>query len=341
VSQAYRIDVHHHMVTENHPLYQMPEGLTWWSASDALRVMDDNQIAAAVLLPGIHLPQHMTLIKLMMSMRDGPFGGTRPVRTLIRKAIRAGNQEVAKAVSANPDRFGFFAYAGLLHADDAVREAVYALDTLGADGVFLPTNVGPVYLGDDAFEPLLSELDRRAAVVFVHPMNLPCPAISGFPAHTADFLLSTVRAATNLVQKGATRRYRRLRFILAHAGGFIPYAVQRLAHVLATADPARTKEDLTAEYRTFYFDVALSTAPATVAALLAFADPNHVLYGSDFPFVQPADVAFFTAQFDHAELGASLRQAVNRDNAAALFPRLVRPDRLADCGVSRTGPATP
>src|SRR5205085_9108680 len=121
----------------------------------------------------------------------------------------------------------FFATLTLPDVDGALAAADHALGELGADGVILEANSRGTYLGDPAFDPLMAELDRRAAVVFVHPAELPGPAVPGIPPYAADFLLDTVRAATNLVLHGVPRRFPNLRFILAHAGGFLPYADRR------------------------------------------------------------------------------------------------------------------
>src|SRR6266487_6118948 len=135
----------------------MPDGMTWWSVDNALRLMDDNGIRMAMLSPMPRLPANARLIRLMTALRDGPTGRTKPVRELIRTGFRRANQLAADVASARPERFGFYAVLGLVNGDDAVKEAAYAYDVLGADGVLLTTNVGPVYLGDEAFEPLFAE----------------------------------------------------------------------------------------------------------------------------------------------------------------------------------------
>ncbi len=322
MGQPQRIDVHHHVATKWNALFDVPHGRIWWSVDNAIRVMDDNEIRVAMLSPVGWLPRSKTLLELMMAVRDGPIGRIKPIRERMRKATRQANQEVAELAAAHPDRFGFFATLFVRDAEDAVQEAAYAFDVLGADGVILTTNMGEAYLGDDIFDPLLAELDRRRVVALVHPMNLPCRPVSGVPGHVADFLLSTVRAATNLVYKGATRRYPEVKFILTHAGGFIPYAIQRLSRLLASMDATRSQEDFLREYQKFYFDVALASDPVAISGLLAFADPSHVLYGSDFPFCQPHDVEFFTQQLDGIELDPQLQRAINYGNAVTLFPRL-------------------
>lgn len=317
-----RIDVHHHVATENNPLYELQGPRIWWSDKEALTMMDDNNIAVALLSYGGTLPQNPRLISAMMAIRDSRLGRTKPLLAAMRKAARRANLVAAEIASRHQDRFGFFATMMLLNPDNAIAEASFAFDELGADGLFMPTNVGTVYLGDPVYEPLFGELDRRGSVVFVHPMRLPCPLISGIPAHVCDFLLSTVRAATTLVRNEVPRRFPRIRFIFTHAGGFIPYAVQRMSLTLTQIMPGRDAESLLADYRSFYFDTAVATAPETIAGLLAFADPARILFGSDFPFTQPDEVTFFAGQLDGLPLDASMHQAISRTNAAALFPRL-------------------
>ncbi len=321
--QPFRIDVHHHMMTEHHPIVEMRHGedMIWWSPEAALRMMDENEIRAAILSPFPKLPKNKAALEIMMRVREGWLGGTKPLREAMRRTTRKGNESVAAAAHSRPDRFGFFASIALLNPEDAIAEASYALDSLKADGLYMQTNLGKVYFGDLIFEPLFKELNRRGAVIFLHPVHLPCPVLSGSPPHLSDFLHSTVRAATNLVQKGVMQRYPDLKFILCHGGGYIPYAVQRFSETLAVTYPERSAQEYLDDYRKFYFDTAMSTAPATLSALLSFARPDHLLYGSDFPFSQPNQVSFFAKQFDSSDLHTQICSGVSKANAA-LFPRL-------------------
>jgi predicted TIM-barrel fold metal-dependent hydrolase len=172
-------------------------------------------------------------------------------------------------------------------------------------------------------------------VAFVHPAELPAPAVPGIPPFAADFLLDTSRAAYLLVHNGIVRRYPNIRFILSHAGGFVPYAAHRMALGMA-ADTARSPRDILTELRS-YFDTALSASPSALPSLLAFAQPDHVLFGSDWPFAPTPAVRYFAAGLDehlsHNPFGATIAAAINHDNAAALFPRLAHraaPSRATD-----------
>ncbi len=195
-----RIDVHQHPVPPAYAAWlrskdirdaggrELPE----WSVEGALRVMDDHDIETAVLslsAPGVHLDP---------STREDP---------VARAKAREMNDLAARVVADHPRRFGFFATIPLPDVEGAAHEATYALDTLHASGVILLANTHGQYLGAAEHEPLFAELNRRRAVVFVHPAELPGPRLEGMPPFAADFLLDTTRAAYRLVQNGVIGRY--------------------------------------------------------------------------------------------------------------------------------------
>jgi 6-methylsalicylate decarboxylase len=113
--------------------------------------------------------------------------------------------------------------------------------------------------------------------------------------------------------------------VLAHAGGFVPWAAHRMAMGMAGEDGRSVRDTLT-DLRGFYFDTALSASPSALPALLSFAQPDHILFGSDWPFAPAAAVHYFAAglheHLAHTPFGAAIGAAVNHDNATALFPRL-------------------
>ncbi|MGA5729205.1 amidohydrolase family protein [Streptomyces seoulensis] len=313
-----RIDTHHHIVPPHYRDWLLARGVTAgglpiprWDVDTDLAFMDSQGIQAAVLsvsTPGTYL------------------GDAAEATTWARKV----NDYAAGIVRGNPDRYGFFATLTLPDVDGALNEAARALDELGADGIVLLANQSGTYLGDAAFEPLMAELGRRGATVFIHPAELPGPLVPGIPPYAADFLLDTTRAAMNLVLSGTTTRHPGIRFILSHGGGFLPYAAHRIALALQAhqqvggVKPVMPHETILAELRRFYFDTALSANPDTLPTLLAFADPARITFGSDFPYATPDMSAYFTRQLDAYPLDDDQRAAIDRGNAEALFPRLAR-----------------
>lgn len=314
---SIRIDVHQHLIP---PMYQdllHKAGITAaggralpaWSSGAATALMDEAGIAAAVV--SVSAPGTGFL--------DDPAAAAGLAREI--------NEFGAALVERHPDRFGHFATLPMPDIPASTAEAVHALDVLHADGVVLLANNRGTYLGAEGQDPLFTALDERHAVVFIHPAELPAPAVPEIPPFAADFLLDTSRAAYLLVRNGVVRRYPNIRFILSHAGGFVPYAAHRMA-VGMSADTGRSPRDILTDLGGFYFDTALSASPSALPSLLAFADPGRILFGSDWPFAPTPAVHYFAAGLDehlsHTPAPHATADAINHDNAATLFPRLAQ-----------------
>ena len=191
------------------------------------------------------------------------------------------------------------------------------------DGVILISNYSGAYLGDPKFAPVWDDLERRQAAVFVHPAVPEIEPLPGLITAVVDFPMDTTRMAVNLVTSGITSRCPSVKIILAHAGGFLPFAATRFAVLLAnTTMKDKSVEYITDQLKTFYLDTALST-PDGLPSLLAWAKPDHILFGSDNPYISPDQQQFFTDELDHYQ-GFRPRQLemINSENAEAIFPRL-------------------
>ena len=305
-----RIDVHHHIVPPLYAQWLRERGLAAgglpipdWSAEASLDLMDERGVETAILsvsTPGVHLTDDAEA----------------------RARAREVNDFTAKVVSDHPTRFGLFATLTLPDVDGALAELAYAFDTLRADGVVLLANSRGVYLGDRRFDPLFDELNRRRAVVFVHPSTLPgVEPVPGVPAFVADFLLDTTRAAISLTRSGTLERCPDVKVILSHAGGFVPYAAYRIA--IASSAGGNPLEGI-ARLKRFYFDTALSSSPTALPSLLAFAERERVLFGSDFPYAPAGAVAAFSRLYESVPLSDVQRVSIDRGAAEGLFPRLRR-----------------
>jgi 6-methylsalicylate decarboxylase len=307
----HRIDTHHHLIPPDYRNALRKAGideagqraLPDWSPEGSLQTMAELDVATAILsvsTPGTaFLPEPADAAALARDVNDYS----------------------ADLVASQPDRFGFFATVPLPHIDQSVSETVRALDVLKADGVVLLANNAGTYLGEDGQDDLFAALDARSAVVFVHPGELPGPAVPGIMPWAADFLLDTTRAAYLLVRNGIRSKYPNIRFILGHAGGFVPYASHRMA-VAIMSDTGRSLLDSLDEFASFYFDTALSSSAAALPTLLAFAKPGHITFGSDWPFAPVAAGKLFAAGLEtFPGLDNVTRDAIDRTNALALFPR--------------------
>ncbi|CAB3751334.1 amidohydrolase [Burkholderia sp. MSh2] len=311
MSNRTRIDVHQHVVppfwADALPAHGGdPSGWSSpaWSPESALAFMDSLEIQTGVLsltAPGVQ--GWAGQAKLDMA--------------------RQVNEYVAGLVAKWPSRFGNFATLPLPDVDGTLAEIDFAFDTLEADGVVLLSNYGGKYLGDAAFDPVWAALDRRHAVVFIHPAKPAIDVLTGMPGPLLDYPFDTTRTALQLVLNGVIARYPNVRIILSHAGGFLPYTAYRFAELApGVRNDVPDRDGLLDLLRRFYFDTALSS-PSALPSLVAFAQPERVLYGSDFPYAPPSVSTSFThSQDGYAALDADRHAAINRANALPLFPRL-------------------
>jgi predicted TIM-barrel fold metal-dependent hydrolase len=310
-----RIDVHFHAIPDFFREAVLAAGLgpaistgfPAWSVDDSLGVMDANGIATAITSisqPGPHL------------------GDDRNARVLARRC----NEFAAEMVERHAGRFGAFAAVPLPDIEGAKAEIAWALDVLELDGIGLFASYSERFLGDPYFDPVLDVLNERAAVAFVHPNFHPSSRALklDIPAFAVEFTFDTTRAAVNLILSGALDRFPRIRFILAHAGGTLPFLAWRLAAVpvIDRRFAALPPEKITAGVRHFWYDTALSAGRGALGALQEVAEPARILFGSDWPYAPDAMTRLTVAAL--AEPGAvapGQLGAIERGNAAALFPR--------------------
>jgi predicted TIM-barrel fold metal-dependent hydrolase len=242
------------------------------------------------------------------------------------EVARAANEALASIVRRDPGRFGALALLPLPGVDAALEELAYALDHLRLDGVLLLTNTAGIYLGDPRWEPLYAELDRRGVYAFVHPTGPAgeVPLADAHPVWLYELPLETTRALAHLIFTGTLERYSSVRFQFAHLGGATPFLAYRLG-VLESWEPERAAA-ATAGVATYlarqYYDTALSQSVAAIEATRAVCGSENIVFGTDWPYVhlpeRDDDPAPTLVGLSPAE-----RRAIDRDNAAALVPRLV------------------
>ncbi|MFI5776880.1 amidohydrolase family protein [Nocardia sp. NPDC051570] len=248
-------------------------------------------------------------------------------RTFARTVNSLGHQ----AVEDHPGRFGFFAHLPTpTDIDAALEELTYALDTLHADGVTL-TNVYGVgeearSVGDVLFEPLWAELDRRGALVFLHGEQTPGRNRMPnrfLPTPVSEVPNETYKAAADLVTSGRKRQYPNVRIILSHSGGSTPFLAARVAALSHYLGCELSPEEIIADFRTFYYETALSGFETNLVALENFVPPERILFGTDFPAVSPQTAGWYTDNVDtyFADRPELLAQVMH-GNAHTLLPRL-------------------
>ena len=175
-------------------------------------------------------------------------------------------------------------------ADESAREAVYALDVLGADGVKLATNSRGQYLGDESLDPLMEVLNARRAVIIVHPHRptpYPREVVATTPLAMYEYQAETTRAIVNMLARNVLVRYPNLKVVVPHCGSFLPLALPRMNAIL----PAMLQKgymrpiDWEKNLARLYYDLAGNPTREVIKSLLTIAPPEHILYGSDYPYM--------------------------------------------------------
>jgi 6-methylsalicylate decarboxylase len=309
-AMAGRIDVHHHMFP---PFYvkAMEEELRAqgftprsWTPSVSIDMMDKHGIATAMMSPVQRL--------VMDSMSDRSERG--------RSLARQNNEYGAQLVKDYPGRFGHFAALPLPDADASLKEIAYALDALKADGIALWTSYQDKWLGDPSFWPVYEELNRRNAIVFVHPARASCcrnlPGQSGIIEYDID----TARAIDSLLWNGATSKFPNIRFLFSHSGGAFPTLAARIIDDYPKNRADKVPNGVDHEIKKLYFDTAHAGWTPALDALKDIVPVSQILYGSDAP-IRNYELTD-NGLVEYAGFSENDWKAINRGNAERLFPRL-------------------
>jgi predicted TIM-barrel fold metal-dependent hydrolase len=236
---------------------------------------------------------------------------------------RQSNEYLARLITDYPGRFGAFASVPMMDLDAAMDEIEYAFDTLQLDGVMLLSNVCGKYLGDIDFDPILAELNRRKAIVFLHPNQPPKPGFNDF----VEFPHEVTRALASLTESGGIERFRRIRFILAYGGGTIPFIASRLTVVGMDVFSSflvtmfHFFKRLPTMQRMNY-DLTATTDTYALRALIGHTKSTRIMMGSNFPWTS---IPEFTRQCEELrafeDIDLSMLESIERSNSLKLFPR--------------------
>ena len=206
--------------------------------------------------------------------------------------IRQTNETAARIKKEHPGRFLFCAALPLPDVDAAIKEAIYALDTLKADGIKLATNVQGQYLGAPELDTLFSVLNERRAVVILHP-HRPEPVnrqvMQQTPLAMQEYLSETTRAVTNMISRNVLARYPEVKVVVPHCGAYLPLAVPRMKSLTPVMQMNKMvgEIDWDANLAALYYDLAGAHSPEVIRMMLTITTPDHLLYGSDYPYVAP------------------------------------------------------
>ena len=311
--EAIAIDVHHHV---SPPAWlagardqiaatnRNSSQVTDWTPRKSLDDMDQNGVRtgmASITNPGIW------------------FGDAPKARALARNC----NEYMAALKRDYPGRFGGLASLPLPDVHGSLEEISYALDVLKLDGFGFMTNYDDKWLGDAGFAPVLMELDRRKASVFVHPTTSTCciAPIPDVSPSVIEFPLDTTRTIVSLLFSGSLARFPNINWIFSHAGGTLPMLAERMKNIIE-AQPrlrARVPNGAMHELRKLFYDLAQGSSPMQLAALTKLVPSSQIVFGSDYPFwsTKAAQEGMAAWGFDE-----KTKEAIWHGNARQLFPTL-------------------
>jgi predicted TIM-barrel fold metal-dependent hydrolase len=309
-----RIDFHFHLIPQFYKdaVYEAGAGpaigrYPEWSPERALEQMDASGIAVALTSlaqPGVQFGDPKTSVAL----------------------ARRCNDYAAELNARWPQRFGGFAVVPMRDMDEAVAEIAHSLDTLKLNGVCLFASYGEKFLGDSQFDPVLAALNERDAIVFIHPALHPSSRTLDlpWPGFMMEYLFDTTRAVVNLTFGGALEKFPRIRFVLAHAGGLVPYFAWRLSisPMIDARLPQTPPAEILGRLKHFWYDNALSPTAQTMACLDEVASPAQIVFGSDWPFANAPVIDEALKTYEAVEtISPAQRDAIDRTNALSLLPQ--------------------
>ncbi len=317
-----RVDIHHHFLPQHYMKAEAERShnehgnsaMFSWTAEGDVAALDKGGVdfaVASVSTPGVWIPGNVDLS---------------------RSLAHEWNEAAARTVHDHPTRFGFFAPVPLPDTDGTLKEIDYAYGTLHADGINFLSNYEGKWLGDPGFAPVMDELNRRKSLVYVHPTFSPCCTanmVPGLVAPILEFPFDTARTIISLVTSGTTTRFPDFRFVFSHGGGAITGIYGRVKEMgNMPAFRGKFPAGMHGELEKLYYDTASLDPDVTLPALFKMVPPTQVLLGSDYPLAgpPPTDVMVKRAveEFEAYKPSATLKRAVERDNAIRLLPRIAK-----------------
>ena len=305
------VDVHSHIITPEFVLSLEKEGrlmdegfpLPKYNVESHLKWMDEAGVQTSVL----------TLAAPQPTSAD---------------VVRQTNEAAARIKREHPGRFLFCAALPLPDVSKAIDEAKYALDVLKADGIKLATNVGGQYLGAPELDTLFAVLNERRAVIILHP-HRPKPVnhqvMQQTPLAMQEYLSETTRAVSNMISRNVLARYNHIKVVVPHCGAYLPLAIPRMKSLtpVMQANKMVGEIDYEANLRALYYDLAGAHSPEVIRMMLTITTPDHLLYGSDYPYVAPQVLTQSLARMkkylsDETDL-APFREMILYKNANQIF----------------------
>lgn len=317
------IDVHHHILPEFYiKALENYFGLTksgsikmWssegvkfpeWSWDVSRKIMNQHEITTAITsisAPGVYFG-------------DSGFA---------KKLARQCNEYSAEMMHASPNQFGAFATLPLPDIQSSIDELNYSLDVLKMDGIILLSNYQDMLLGNEHFEPLYHVLNERRAVVFMHP-TIPttcCPDMAKLPGTMFEFVCDGTRTIISMLTSGIFEKFPHIKFIMPHAGGFIPLVSGRLnlyESIMSPTSFQNAPKGVDHYLKNLYYDTAMLGNDVQLRCFLDYIPIHKIVFGTDSP--NPVITRMIELLHNDDILSDEKRKLIFCQNSYELFPRL-------------------
>lgn len=236
---------------------------------------------------------------------------------------RLVNDAFARAVARPSGRFAALATLPLNDPEASVVELERAMRELELPGAMLFSNVNGVALSDPRFWPLYEKADALGAILHIHPTSpVGVEAMTDYwLMPLLGFTFDTTLAAAKLVFSGTVTRFPRVRWVLSHLGGAIPYLAERLDRGFRAFEECRAHLDRPPSelLKGFYYDT-VNYDPGALGLAASFAGTDHLLAGSDYPHMI-GSLRKMRESIDHLPVSAEARAGILGGNALRLLGR--------------------
>jgi aminocarboxymuconate-semialdehyde decarboxylase len=309
-----RIDVHAHYWTDDYLDLLVDLGKADASAARGLGAGGGAELAARLRLmdrAGVEI-QVLSACPQVPYFEDG------------KKAARAArfvNDQYAELVQRRPDRFRAFAALPMPHVEESAGEMGRALDELGVAGIAMNTTVLGHALVEPDFEPVFAELNRRAAVLYLHPAgNSACsPLIGNY--HLTWMVGAPVEdtiSVMHLITHGIPARYPHIKIINSHLGGALPMLLQRADDQYRWEAPDTPEPPSVAARRMWYDTVGHGHVPALECAIGSLG-ADRLLLGTDFPYENGDTFVRAVDYINDPQVDPGAARAILDQNASSLL----------------------
>lgn len=300
-------DMQHHILPEFYIEEMKKQGIKdisglsfpKWSMKKSFSVMKSNNITKAFLsisTPGVY------------------FGDNDHSRKLSRKC----NDYMIKLKKMNPDKIGAFASVPLPDVVGGIKEVKYALDENKMDGIMLLSNTAGKYLGDRSFRPFFKELDKRHAVVFIHP-NTPSGKEQTKLLNTLYWwFIETTQTLLTMIRSGYHKEFPNIKYFIAHGGGVLPAVFPVLIERLKKENH-NIEAELEEWKKQLFLDTAKVVNKEAFSSILKFTDTDHIVFASDYVWAPKNKAPYWIKEINNFPLAESEKQNIFKNNAQRVF----------------------